>query len=159
MDIALDKVRELILEARRLDVKEADTDPDSGSNPIDDGATDVLTSSESEESPDGVEREFRGLIAAMNEDERANLLALIYIGRGDFGADEWDDAVALGKERDTAEGHLANYLIGTPNLADLLEEGLAAFGDGVEDTGETPADETGEDMAETRRLQRVGRAR
>ena len=159
MDIALDKVRELILEARRLDVKEADTDPDSGSNPIDDGATDVLTSSEGDEGTDGTEREFRGLIAAMNEDERADLLALLYIGRGDFDADEWEDAVAQAHERDAAEGHLANYLIGTPNLADLLDEGLAAFGDGVEDTGESPMDETGEDMAETRRLKRVGRER
>ena len=159
MDIALNKVRELILEARRLDVKESDTDPDSGSNPIDDGATDVLTSSESDEGPDGTEREFRGLIAAMNEDERADLLALLYIGRGDFDADEWDDAVALGRERDAADGHLARYLIGTPNLADLLDEGLAAFGDGVEDTGDSPMDETGEDMAETRRLKRVGKER
>ena len=159
MDIAIDKVRELILEARRLDVKESDTDPDSGSNPIDDGATDVLTSSTSDEGEDGTEREFRGLVAAMNEDERADLLALLYIGRGDFDADEWEDAVALAKERDEDSRHLGNYLVGTPNLADLLEEGLAAFGDGVEDTGETGIDETEADVAESRRLQRVGRDR
>ena len=159
MDIALDKVRELILEARRLDVKEADTDPDSGSNPVDDGATDVLTSSEGDDGPDGTEREFRGLVAAMNEDERADLLALLYVGRGDFEAGEWDDAVALGRERDAAEGHLARYLIGTPNLADLLDEGLAAYGEGVEDKGESPMDETGEDITEIRRLKRVGKER
>ncbi len=44
MDIALDKVCELILRMREIDVKEGVTDPDSGSNPIDDGSTDVLTS-------------------------------------------------------------------------------------------------------------------
>ncbi len=38
MDIALDKVCELILRARALDEKEGITDPDSGSNPIDDGS-------------------------------------------------------------------------------------------------------------------------
>ena len=36
MDIALDKVCELILRAKAIDVKEGVTDPDSGSNPIDD---------------------------------------------------------------------------------------------------------------------------
>ena len=39
MDIALDKVCELILRAREYDVKEGLTDPDSGSNPTDDGST------------------------------------------------------------------------------------------------------------------------
>ena len=43
MDIALDKVCELILRAREFDVKEGIIDPDSGSNPIDDGSTDVFT--------------------------------------------------------------------------------------------------------------------
>ncbi len=43
MDLSVDKIRSMIVEARRLDVKEGDTDPDSGSNPIDDGQTDVLT--------------------------------------------------------------------------------------------------------------------
>ena len=44
MDIALDKVCELILRARAIDVKEGLTDPASGSNPIDDGSIDSLTS-------------------------------------------------------------------------------------------------------------------
>ena len=45
MDIALDKVCELILRARAIDVKEGVTDPDSGSNAIDDGSADVLINS------------------------------------------------------------------------------------------------------------------
>src|SRR5262245_16262431 len=91
MDIAIDKVRALILEARRLDVKDADSDPDSGSNPIDDNNADMLSDSNPD---DATEREFRGMIAGMNEDERADIIALIYIGRGDFSIEEWDEAVA-----------------------------------------------------------------
>ncbi len=143
MDIAIDKVRALIVEARRLEVKEGDTDPDSGSNPIDDGETDVLTSSSMD---DGTEREFRGMIAGMNEDERADILALMYIGRGDFEVNEWDEALELAKERDASSGHLANYLIGTPNFADLLDEGFAAIGDSFEDTGENPALDPGDTL-------------
>ncbi|MBY0611849.1 MAG: DUF3775 domain-containing protein [Beijerinckiaceae bacterium] len=136
MDIAIDKIRALIVEARRIDVKEADTDPDSGSNPIDDGETDVLTSSEADEGEDATEIEFRGMIDGMNDDERADVIALVYLGRGDFDIEEWDDAVALARERDEASGgDTASYLLGIPNLGDLLDEGLAAHGDTLEDDG------------------------
>jgi len=124
MDIALDKVCELILRARAIDVKEGITDPDSGSNPIDDGSTDVLTSS-----PDDMtEAEMRDVIAGLNEDERHDLVALVYVGRGDFEPEEWGDAVRLARERDAARTSTADYLLGIPNLADLLDEGLAALG-------------------------------
>ena len=45
MDIALDKVCEFIIRAKAIDVKEGATDPDSGSNPIDDGNLDSLMES------------------------------------------------------------------------------------------------------------------
>lgn len=149
MDIAIDKIRALIVEARRIDVKEADTDPDSGSNPIDDGETDVLTSSEAGEGEDATEIEFRGMIDGMNDDERADVIALVYVGRGDFDIDEWDDAVALARDRDEAsQGDTATYLLGIPNLADLLDEGLAAHGDTLVDDGDAPASEEEADMPE-----------
>ncbi len=88
MDIALDKVCELILRARAIDVKEGVTDPDSGSNAIDDGSTDVLTSSED----DSTEEQVREFIAGLNDDERLDLVAITWIGRGDFEAEEWTDA-------------------------------------------------------------------
>ena len=80
MDIALDKVCELILRAREIDVKEGVTDPDSGSNPIDDGSTDVLTSG----ADDSTEEQVREFIAGLNDDERHDLVAITWIGRGDF---------------------------------------------------------------------------
>jgi hypothetical protein len=151
MEIAIDKIRALIVEARRLDVKEANSDPDSGSNATDDGNTDVLTSSNRD---DASEKEFRGLIAGMNADERADILALLYVGRGDFGPDEWEDAVALARDRDGQSGHLGNYLVGTPNLPDLLDEGLATMGDSFEDDGDNPASEDGDDRVEVHHLRR-----
>ena len=44
LGIATDKVCHIIWKARQFDVKEADADPDSGSNAADDGMTDVLES-------------------------------------------------------------------------------------------------------------------
>ena len=54
------------------------------------------------------------------------LLALVWIGRGDYTAEEWDDAVS--EARAMANRRDADYLIGTPLLADYIEEALAAFG-------------------------------
>ncbi len=125
MDIALDKVCEIILRARAVDVKEGDTDPASGSNPIDDANVDTLAAS----SDDLTEEELREMIRGLNEDERANLIALVYVGRGDMEPEEWPEAVRLARERQAA-GSIATdeWLLGIPNLADLLDEGLAAMG-------------------------------
>jgi hypothetical protein len=125
MDIALDKVCELILRARAIDVKEGITDPASGSNPIDDGSIDSLTSAPD----DATEDEFRDVIAGLNDDERVDLIALVYIGRGDMEPEEWGGAVRLARERESASSlSTADWLLGIPNLADLWDEGLNAMG-------------------------------
>src|SRR5689334_12424292 len=116
MDIALDKVCALIRQARRFDVKEGDTDPDSGSNPTDDNMIDVLQASD-----DATEGEIRAFVAGLNEDEQDSLVALVWVGRGDYDAAEWDEAVALA--RDQRNTRTADYIIGIPNLPDLLDEG------------------------------------
>jgi hypothetical protein len=55
----------------------------------------------------------------------------VWIGRGDYGADDWTEALA--QVRDVRERHTIDYLLGTPLLADYLEEALAAFGRSCED--------------------------
>ncbi|GJE25220.1 DUF3775 domain-containing protein [Methylobacterium organophilum] len=124
MDIALDKVTETILRLRAIEVKEGPTDPDSGSNPIDDGATDVLVSG----TDDATESEIRSFLRGLNDDERANLLALLYVGRGDMEAAEWPNAVRFAREREAAGDGVVKELLGTPNASDLLDEGLDALG-------------------------------
>ena len=125
MDIALDKVCEIILYAKAFDVTEGPTDPDSGSNPLDDGNLDSLT----ESGDDSTEEQLRQVIDGLNDDERNSLLALVYIGRGDMEPEEWGAAVRLAREREDASSvSTADWLIGIPNLSDLLEEGLDAMG-------------------------------
>jgi hypothetical protein len=122
MDIALDKVCELILRARAVDVKEGVTDPDSGSNAVDDGMAGILT----EGGDDPSEEEIREFIAGCNDDERHDLVAIVWIGRGDFEPEEWSEALRTARERELRD--TADYLLGIPNLGDLLDEGLAALG-------------------------------
>jgi hypothetical protein len=125
MDIALDKVCDLIIRAKAVDVKDVGVDPDSGSNPTDDGNLDSLVASPD----DATEEEIRDVIAGLNDDERADLIALVYIGRGDMEPEEWGDAVRLAREREDAMSiTAADWLLGIPNLGDLLDEGLALMG-------------------------------
>ena len=79
-----------------------------------------------EASEDLTEEEFRELINDLNVDEAAELVALAWVGRGDYDASEWVDAVAAARER--ANKRTAKYLLGLPQLADWLEEGLEEIG-------------------------------
>jgi hypothetical protein len=127
LDIRTDKLGFIILKAREYDVKESDGDPDKGSNPIDDGNTDVLT----DKSDDPVREELAGAIRDLPEDERLQLVALAWLGRGTSDISEWKTALDIARSehgRRTAE-----YLLGLPLLGDYLEDGLAMFGDGIVD--------------------------
>jgi hypothetical protein len=125
MEIALEKVCDLIVHARAYDVKEGPTDPDSGSNETDDRNFGSLA----ESGTDRTEEEMRLVLDGLNTDEAASLIALVFLGRGDMEPGEWPDAYRLAHER-LASGSLgvADYLMGIPNLGDLLEEGLAGLG-------------------------------
>lgn len=74
---------------------------------------------------------LRAFIADLNEDEQASLIALAWIGRGDFSGDEWEEARALAKERNKRD--VADYLLGIDMLADMLEQGLDELGLSLED--------------------------
>jgi uncharacterized protein DUF3775 len=121
-----EKVCYVIAKARQFDVKEENSDPDSGSNPADDGMVDVL-----EDTPDDPSyKELVAYIRALDEEERMWLVALAWIGRGTFDAKEWVEAVHEARDQHTKR--TAEYLTGLPLLGDYLEEGLAAFGENCE---------------------------
>lgn len=79
-----------------------------------------------EEEANLTEQELRALIGDLNVDEAAELVALAWIGRGDFSGKEWKEAVAEARQR--SNNRTANYLLGMPMLGDWLEEGLEAIG-------------------------------
>ena len=74
---------------------------------------------------------LRAFISELNEDEQASLIALAWIGRGDYGADEWEEARNLARERNIRDP--ATYLLGIEMLSDMLEEGLEALGLSLDD--------------------------
>jgi hypothetical protein len=131
LNLPLDKVTFIILKAREYDVKESDSDPDEGSNAIDDGQTDVLE----DKSDDPVREELVGAIRGLNDDERMRLVALAWLGRGTYDIDEWKEAVATAKLEHSRRA--AEYLLGLPLLGDYLEDGLAMFDEGIVDEADT----------------------
>jgi len=98
---------------------EVELGPDARDNHHHDGLAE-------EKSENLVAEELRELIADLNVDEAAELIALMWIGRGDYQPEEWDDAVAAARDR--GNKRTAAYLMGMPMLGDWLEEGLEAIG-------------------------------
>ena len=75
---------------------------------------------------DRAEGELRAFLENLNEEELVSLVAVMWIGRDSFAADELEEAKATA--RDEATTPTPDYLLGTPHLSDHLENGLDALG-------------------------------
>ncbi|SFS20223.1 DUF3775 domain-containing protein [Yoonia litorea] len=75
---------------------------------------------------DRAEREFYGFVEQLTEDEQYGLVAVFWIGRGSFDPEDLAEAVATAEREATTP--TAEYLLGSPHLADHLEAGLEALG-------------------------------
>ena len=123
LTIPLEKLAYIVEKAREYDAEvPADNGEPEGSDAIDDDAREILEDT----SDNPTEQELRDAIEGLNLDEREELLALMWLGRGDYGAENWKEA--LRDARQTRTESETDYLLGTPLLADFLEEGLSALG-------------------------------
>jgi len=120
------KVCFVIEKSRALLGEDVGIGPDS-SNPTDDEERVMLTDAAGH----SIRRELVQFIKDLDVDESAALVALAWIGRGDFEPDEWKSAVAEASER--AEGPTWKYLLGMALLPDYLEDALSQFGRSCED--------------------------
>jgi hypothetical protein len=122
-DIATDKVCFVIVKAREFDVKVPPEDPNPGSNDADDRESTILE----DYADDATYEEVKTFIESLDRDEQCALVALTWVGRGTYGADEWAEALSVAHSE--ANDRAADYLLGEPLLADYLEEGLNQFGE------------------------------
>jgi Protein of unknown function (DUF3775) len=121
LTIPPEKVCFIIIKARKFNAKDEVTEPDPASNPSDDRNTAVLEN----HTDDPVVEELTSLINSLSEDEQVDLVALTWLGRDDYSASDWPAVRA-----EAARAHnqrTANYLLGTPLLADFLREGSRPF--------------------------------
>jgi hypothetical protein len=118
------KVCFVIIKAREFHVKVEVENPVESDNPevasdaVDDGFRAILEDYAS----DATYQELKDFLDGFNRDERVELLALMWLGRGDYSVDEWEQARS--DAADAANKLETNYLIGTPLIADYLEEAL-----------------------------------
>ena len=131
LSISMRKVAFIITKAREFDVKEGDSDPDSGSNPTDDGTADILEDG----AGDSTRQELFDAIRGLDADQRVELIALAWIGRGTYDIADWKEAIDTAQQEHGKRP--AHYLMEMPLLADYLEEGLDAFGESVVDMDDT----------------------
>ncbi|HEY1943750.1 MAG TPA: DUF3775 domain-containing protein [Roseiarcus sp.] len=124
-DINTEKVCYVIAKARELEGEDNGMEADA-SNATDDNFHSMLT----DDAYNSIRAELKAYVDAMDEDEQCELVALTWVGRGDYTAEEWKAAVAEARRRRDAP--TSTYLLDNPLLASHLDYGLAEFGESCE---------------------------
>ena len=117
----------LISKAKEFHAKEEVVIPDEPLSPSEDWGRQVLA----DHAGDLTHREFKAAVDDLEPDQQAVLVALMWLGRGDYSEDQWDAACSDAEAGWTPR--TAEYLLATPLVADYLEEGLALLGYGCEE--------------------------
>ena len=117
----------LINKAKEFHAKEEVVIPEEPSSPTEDWARQVLA----DHADDLTYREFKAAVDDLEPDQQAALVALMWLGRGDYSEEQWD--TAFSEAADGWTPRTAEYLIAKPLVADYLEEGLALLGYGCEE--------------------------
>ena len=98
------------------------------SDPGDDPIPDVDAIVEEAENPheDVLDDELEGLIDGLNVDARHDLLALIWVGRGDYDASDWSQARKAAREAEPF--NVTDYIEELQSGANYIENALDAMG-------------------------------
>ena len=122
LSIDLDYLSRLIVKFRGVQGREEEVDTAPASNPSDDDAIDALQETAGDLSREEVRKELRGL----DDRQQAELVALMWIGRGDAEPEEWDETIELARQ--LKDGPTPKYLLGHPLVAEEIEEGVSRLG-------------------------------
>ncbi|WP_025898291.1 DUF3775 domain-containing protein [Sneathiella glossodoripedis] len=120
LEIAVEKVCDVIINSLALNASLEEGGDDFSELP------DIDEDLEYNSASDGRFEELKRVINKFNIEERQHLVALAWVGRGTFSADEWTDALEETENLDPE--HIADYLVNMSQLGDYLEEGLAELG-------------------------------
>ncbi|MGD2168384.1 MAG: DUF3775 domain-containing protein [Gammaproteobacteria bacterium] len=86
-----------------------------------------LDGAEFHDPEDPIYIELKSVIDDLEPDQQVRLVALMWLGRGDFDIDDWEQAVSRAGE--AWNERTAEYLVHTPLLADYLSDGLEQIQD------------------------------
>lgn len=125
-NISIEKVCMVIQLSRQLDVKDPPADDRPGSTPSDDLEADALEF----RSSDTIGDELETFIDELNDDEALDLVTLMWVGRGTYTSEDWEEARSIAAAERVHK--TSEYLMGTPLLPDYLEEAISQFGESCE---------------------------
>ena len=126
LQISTSKVAHIIIRAREIEAKVGAWD--RAGDTVD--ADSILEMRRG----DATGAELGAFIRDMNEDEKVSLVAIMWIGRETYDADELENAMQTARAEATTPTE--GYLLGVPLLADYLENGLEKLGFDVSDIEE-----------------------
>lgn len=128
LDLNPDIVCHIINLAHEFHAKEEVVLPEEPFSPSDDWALQVLA----DHADDRTYAQIRTAIADLEPDQQASLVALMWIGRGDYDVSEWSNALEEAIREST--DRTAEYLLATPLVADYLADALDQMGYSCEES-------------------------
>ncbi len=129
LDLSTDKVAQVIVRARELESRTGAWELPDRRHPGEETADMVLEALRNDPS----RLALASFLHEMSRGELCQLVALMWVGRGSFDPEDWNDALATAHEEYATAAALARYLLEKPLLAEHLEEGLERLGYSVED--------------------------
>jgi hypothetical protein len=122
LSLPSDYLDRLIVRTRALQAREAEVDPLPASNPSDDNMRDALQDTRGDLSREELREELQGL----TERAKAELVALMWIGRGDEEPNDWEAVVEMARAR--ADTPTPEYLLSEPLVGEHWSEGAERLG-------------------------------
>jgi Protein of unknown function (DUF3775) len=123
LSIDPDYLRILIVKVRAFMGREATVMPDDASNPTEDARPAPALQ---EEANDLTREEVVEEIRSLSASEQAELVALMWLGRDDGSAEDWDELVTQARERRVTPTE--SYLLDHPLVAEYWLEGMDRLG-------------------------------
>lgn len=121
LEINPEKVCLIALKAREYQAKVEPEGLEEGSGAADDRMQIIL-----EDYPDDATyAELLGAMESLTADELNDVVALAWIGRGDYDTEQWQEAIE--EAESLTQDETKRALVQTPLLADYLESGLEKF--------------------------------
>jgi hypothetical protein len=122
LSLPIDYLGRLVAKVRGVQAREGEVDTDSGSNAPDDKMIDAVQDTPGDLSLLEIAQEIRGL----NERQQAELVALLWVGRGDAEPEAWEETVEMARER--RDTPTERYLLSQPLTAEYWSEGAERLG-------------------------------
>lgn len=124
LEISTDIVCRIIDLAKEFQAQEGVVIPaTSGGSEID---SDQMMQTLAAHADDLTYQQLKAEIDDLEQRQQAELVALMWLGRGDYDVDDWKDIHQQAQEQWTP--HTAEYLLSTPQVVEYLSDGLEQLG-------------------------------